>query len=210
MTVGCVSDDGVGQVHPSFGQGMANLLAMGVVAKGADIRRLKPERRARGERRRYLSAAGDGLRDARNLAFAPVPPAVGRRGQRSFRQSLRRQISRARWNEYRRPSVIGRTLAGMTLQRVASLASVVLAVGALVTHHEAVPRRQAPRDVQRARRANSFANCRPAIAPVRRLPCALELPRREALVGPLRRPLPRTRCHPGRLVRVTTRLRTPG
>ena len=62
VTVGCVSDDGVGQVHPRFGQGMTNLPAMGVVAKGADIRRLKPERRARGERRRYLSAAGDLLR----------------------------------------------------------------------------------------------------------------------------------------------------
>ena len=46
---------------------------MGVVAKGADIRRLKPERRARGERRRYLSVAGDGCADARNLAFSRCP-----------------------------------------------------------------------------------------------------------------------------------------
>ena len=78
--------------------------------------------------------------------------------------------------------MIGRTLAGMTLQRVASLASVVLAVGALVTHHEA--KHAKPVTFSEHVAPILFANCRPAIAPVRRLPCALELPRREALLRP--------------------------
>ena len=47
----------------------------------------------------------------------------------------------------------------MTLQRVASLASVVLAVGALVSHHDAVPSAQGPVTFSEHVAPIVFANC---------------------------------------------------
>ena len=62
VTVGRVAHDGVGRVDLRCRQRLADPPAVVIAAKGADVCRSQPERRARGERRRHLAPARDRVR----------------------------------------------------------------------------------------------------------------------------------------------------
>ncbi len=59
VTVGRVAHDGMRRVDVRGRQRLADQPAVVIAAKGADVRRPQPERRARGERRRHLAPARD-------------------------------------------------------------------------------------------------------------------------------------------------------